>query len=50
MSDQVVTINCSKDLRFEGSEVSGTVNLNTILAQEKGISAVKVSLKGWIHT
>jgi len=49
-SDQLVTINCSRDLRFEGSEVSGTVNLNTVLAKEKEISAIKVSLKGWIHT
>jgi len=50
MSSQLLTINCSRELRFEGSEVSGTVNLNTILAQESKISAVKVSLKGWIHT
>jgi len=50
MSDQLVAINCSRDLRFEGSEVSGTVNLDTTLAREKEISAIKVSLKGWIHT
>jgi hypothetical protein len=49
MSGKIVTIDCSKDLRFEGSEVSGTVNINTSLAKEKDIPAIKISLKGVIH-
>jgi hypothetical protein len=48
MSDRFITLNCSRDVRFEGSLVSGTVNLN--LAKAKDVSAVKVSLKGWIFT
>jgi len=49
-SDELLVINCSKELRFEGSEVSGTVNLNVALAKEKEISAIKISLKGGVHT
>jgi hypothetical protein len=50
MPDEIITIDCSKDLRFEGSQVSGAVNLNTLLAKEKDITAVRISLKGQIHT
>jgi len=50
MNDQIVSINCARELRFEGSKIEGSVNLNTVLAKEKNITAVTVSLKAWIHT
>jgi hypothetical protein len=48
MSDPFITLNCSRDVRFEGSQVFGTVHLN--LAKAKDVSAVIVSLNGGIDT
>lgn len=50
MSDNIVSIECSKELRFEGSLVLGSVKLDSQLAKEKGVSAVRVSLKACVHT
>jgi hypothetical protein len=46
----LVSLDCSKQLRFAGSIVSGSVKFNTILAKEKGVTALKVSIKAWVHT
>jgi hypothetical protein len=46
----IMSIDCPNHLRFEGSQVTGSIKLNTILAKEKGVSAVKVSLKAWVQT
>lgn len=49
-NSEIITLRASRGLRFEGSLVSGTVNFNTVLAQEKNVTAVHVSLRGEIHT
>jgi hypothetical protein len=46
----VVSIDCSKERRSEGSQVSGSIKLNTNLAKEKEITAVRVSLKATVNT
>jgi hypothetical protein len=46
----IVSIDCSKQLRYEGSQVSGSVKLDTTLAKEKDVTAVKVSLKAVVST
>jgi hypothetical protein len=46
----VSIVDCSEQLRFEGSQVSGSVKIDTTLAKEKDVTVVKVSLKGVVIT
>jgi hypothetical protein len=46
----IVSIDFSNQLRFEGSQVSGSIKLNTTLAKEKDVTAIKVSLRAIVHT
>jgi hypothetical protein len=45
----IVSIDCSKEQRFEGSDVSGFIKLDTKLAKEKGVTTVKASLQAVIE-
>jgi hypothetical protein len=45
---RVVLIDTSKEQRSEGPQVSGSIKLDTNLAKEKDITAVKASLKATI--
>jgi hypothetical protein len=49
MGADIISIDCSKDVRFEGSQVSGSIKLDTILAKERDITSVKVSLIATVH-
>ena len=50
MSGKLITIHWPKELQTEGSEISGSILFNTVLAREKDVTAVKVSLKAQIRT
>jgi len=49
-SARFLTIDSTKDLRVEGSKLSGSVQLNPSLAKEKGATSVSVALKALVKT